>query len=378
MAETTTIPVFEPYLGPEVHKAVDDALDAGWLGMGPLTARFEEELSAWLELGDRRLVSTSSCTAAIHLACVLAGIGPGDEVICPSFTYVAGHQAVTMTGADVVFCDIEPDSYGIDPAAAEALIGERTKAIMAVHYAGPACRIDEVNALARRHSLRVVEDAAHAFGTRAGGQPIGSFGDLTAFSFGPVKAITSLEGGALVVPDESDVQTVHELRILGIDSDTAARYRRGRSWEYDVVRQGYRYHLGSIPAAIGLAQLAMADELIENRRRYCRYYNERLAGIEGLTLPATDFVDVSPFIYFVLVPDADARPRFMEHLAARGVATGIHFLGAHELSFYEQARRGDLRVTEDVARRQVTIPLHPVMSEETLDRVAGAIESFFA
>lgn len=356
---------------------MSDALDAGWIGMGPLTQQFEAQIGSYLGNAARHVVSTNSGTAALHLAALSAGLGPGDEVICPSFTYVAGHQAMTQTGADVAFCDIEETTLGVDPASMRSMISERTKALMAVHYAGIVCRIDEIYELAAEHDLRVIEDAAHAFGSSHNGRLIGSFGDYVCFSYGPVKIITTLEGGAVVTGDASEVQPLHELRLIGVDNDTAARYARGRAWEYDVTRQGYRYHLGSIPAAIGISQLAMIDTFITNRQGYCRRYNEALGDLDEIRTPTTDFNDVSPFIYFIRVADGETRADLMAHMKSRGVATGIHFQGAHEFTFYKDCRSSDLSVTELMAQQQLTIPLHSFMDDQTLDRVVDAIRSFF-
>lgn len=373
---TEIIPVYRPHLGPETKQAAVAALDDGWLGMGPLTQRFERELERYLELPEgRRVVSTNSCTAALHLSTLLAGAGPGDEVICPSFTYTAGHQAVSATGADVVFCDIDEKTFGVDAASMESMITERTKAVMAVHYAGVPCDVQGVYDLAARHGLRVIEDAAHAFGSRHQGRRIGAIGDLVCFSFGPVKAITTLEGGA-VVTAEADVQRLHELRLIGVTADTDARYARGRMWDYDVVRQGYRYHLGSVPAAIGLAQLPLAEDFADNRRRYCRMYDEQLAGVAGLQPMATDRIDVVPYMYVVRLDEGVSRPDFMAHLLARGVATGIHYNPGHQYSFYRDNPRSDMTVTDQVAAQVVTLPLHPVMADETIARVTAAVRSF--
>lgn len=371
------IPVYRPYLGPEVQEAARDALAAGWLGMGRLSREFEEGLESYLRLSDRRVVSTNSCTEAIHIAGRVIGLGPGDEVIAPSFTYVAGHQAISRTGADVVFCDVEPGALGIDPARVRELITDRTRAILAVDYLGLPCRMDELMDIARRHDLRVIEDAAHAFGSLSDGRPVGSFGDITCFSFGPVKMITTLEGGAVVTPNPQDVQTLHELRHLGIDSDTDARYRNQRNWEFDVVRQGYRCHLGSVPAAIGLAQLGMVDEFISNRQDYCRYYDEALRDLDGVTLFDTDWKGVAPYIYVLRLRDGSRRRDLIDHLKARGIATGIHFMGAHEFSFYARSRRGELPVTQEVTQQVLTLPLHPYMDSTTLDRVVDGVRSFF-
>lgn len=377
MSSLATIPVYRPYLGPEVQEAASQALEVGWLGMGKLSRQFEEELATTLGLEGRSLVSTNSCTEALHIAARLIGLGPGDEVICPSFTYVAGHQALSRTGAEIVFCDVEPGHLGIDPAAVEALITDRTRAILAVDYLGLPCQLDEILEIADRHGLRVIEDAAHAFGSLSKGRPVGSFGDITCFSFGPVKTITTLEGGAVVTSNPDDTQVLRELRHLGIDSDTDARHQNRRNWEFDVVRQGYRCHLGSVPAAIGLAQLKMVDEFIKNRQEYCRFYDDALGSVQGLELFKTTWDDVAPYIYVIRVLDSERRADLMAHLAERGIATGIHFLGAHNFTFYQNCRRGDLSVTEAATKQVLTLPLHPYMDRATLERVTEAVTDFF-
>ncbi len=377
MNDSEPIPVYRPYLGPEVQAAARDALEAGWLGMGRLSREFEEQLSSYLGLEDRSLVSTNSCTEALHIAARLIGLGPGDEVICPSFTYVAGHQAMTRTGAAVVFADVEPTNLSIDPSAVRALVTDRTRAILAVDYLGLPCQLDDLLAIAAEHDLRVIEDAAHAFGTLSDGRPVGSFGDLTCFSFGPVKTITTLEGGAVITPDPADTQTLHELRHLGIDSDTDARYQNRRNWEFDVVRQGYRCHLGSVPAAIGLSQLRMVDEFIANRQSYCRFYDDAFGPLDGVELFKTSWDGIAPYIYVIRVRDSDRRGALIEHLKKRGIATGIHFMGAHDFSFYENSRRGDLTVTEIATRQVLTLPLHSYMDTSTLERVTAGVIDFF-
>jgi dTDP-4-amino-4,6-dideoxygalactose transaminase len=376
IAADARVPVYRPYLASEVQDAARAALEAGWLGMGALTRQFETALEAYLGLDGRRVVSTNSCTEALHIAARLIGLGPGDEVICPSFTYVAGHQAISRTGADVVFCDVEDQHLSIDPRRVVEMITGRTRAILAVDYLGFPCRLEELMGIARAHGLRVIEDAAHAFGSRGASGRVGSFGDLACFSFGPVKTITTLEGGAVVTSNERDVQILHELRHLGIDSDTDARYRNQRNWEFDVVRQGYRCHLGSVPAAIGLAQMPLVDEFIANRQQYCRHYDEALKGLDGVRLFETDWEGVAPYIYVIRVAP-EVRADLIGHLNRLGIATGIHFLGAHNFSFYKNCRRGDLSVTDRVTQEVLTLPLHPYMDHGTLDRVSAAVRSFF-
>jgi dTDP-4-amino-4,6-dideoxygalactose transaminase len=370
------IPVFQPHVGVDTIKAVVDALHAGWLGMGAITQAFEEGLARFLHLNDRYVLATNTGTSALHLGLLAAGVGPGDEVITPAFNFVADHQAIVAAGGTPVFCDVEDVTLGLDPDKAAALIGPRTKAIVPLHFGGVPGRLKELYTLAERHRVRIVEDATHAFGSRADGRPIGSFGDITCFSFDPVKVITSIDGGAVVVGDPATLERLRHWRFLGIDRETHERYKNSRAWEYDVVSQGFRYHMTNINAAIGLSQLARADEFIAARRASCRLYNARLADVPGVRCPATDFEDVASFIYCVRVP-ADRREALIAHLKSRGIATGIHFLPAQEFSFLKDCRRGDLGVTERVTREILTLPLHTVMPAAVVERVAAAIREFF-
>ena len=366
------IPVFQPVIGVDTIKAVVDALHAGWLGMGAVTQAFEDGLARFLGLQDRYVLATNTGTSALHLGLLAAGVGPGDEVITPAFNFVADHQAIVAAGAAPVLGDVDDATLGLDPDKAAALIGPRTKAIVPLHFGGVAGRVKELYALAERHRLRVVEDATHAFGTRVDGRAIGSFGDVTCFSFDPVKVITSIDGGAVVVGDAGALERLRHWRFLGIDRETLARYQNSRAWEYDVVSQGFRYHMTNINAAVGLSQLTRVNEFIASRRQACRLYNRLLAGVAGVRCPATDFEDVSPFIYTVRVPAA-RREGLIEHLRGRGVATGIHFLPAQDFTFLKGCRRGDLAVTERVTREIVTLPLHTHMTPATVERVATAI-----
>jgi dTDP-4-amino-4,6-dideoxygalactose transaminase len=369
------IPVFQPVIGLDTIKAVVDALHAGWLGMGAVTQAFEEGIARFLGLDGRYVLATNTGTSALHLGLLAAGVGPGDEVITPAFNFVADHQAIMATGAEPVLCDVDDTTLGLDPHKAAALIGPRTRAIVPLHFGGVAGHVKELYALAERHDLRIVEDATHAFGTRVDGRTIGSFGDVTCFSFDPVKVITSIDGGAVVVGDPAVLERLRHWRFLGIDRETLARYKNSRAWEYDVVSQGFRYHLTNINAAVGLSQLTRVEEFIASRRESCRLYNRLLADVADVRCPATDFEDVSPFIYTVRVPAA-RRERLIEHLRSRGVATGIHFLPAQDFTYLKTCRRGDLEVTERVTREIVTLPLHTHMPAATAERVAGAIQEY--
>ena len=370
------IPVFQPYIDADTTKHLQDALDIGWLGMGATTQEFEERIAEYLELDGRYVVATNTGTAALHIALRTAGIGPGDEVITPSFNYVADHQAIRMTGAEVVMCDIREDNLGIDVEKAAELVNEKTRAIIPLHFAGLPCDMASVNELARTRGLRIIEDGMHAFGTTIGGKKIGSGGDICCFSFDPVKIITSIDGGCVVVNSEDELRKLQHLRLLGVDRDTTERYKNRRAWEYDVVSEGYRNHMTNIMASIGVSQIKRIDEFIESRRRVCAAYNEAFQGIKQLIIPKSDFHNVSPFIYTLRV-QRDRREGLITHLQERLIDTGIHFIPVHKHSYFSNAPRGDLSVTDKVVEEVLTLPLHSNMRLEFVDRVVDGVTSFF-
>ena len=366
------IPVFKPYIGVDTSKAAVDALDLGWLGMGSYVRDFEERLKAVLECGDRQVVSVNTGTSALHLAMLILGIGPGDEVITPSFNNIGDFQAIRAAGAEPVFCDVDETTLGIDVEKAEALLSRRTKAVIGMDYAGLPCALDELEAMAQRRGVKVIHDAAHSLGSRHRGRQMAEFGDVTVFSFDPVKIVTCIDGGALVVREASLVEALHRYRLLGMDQSASRMYTNNRAWTYDVAGQGFRYHLANLHASIGLSQLDRLDEFIETRREACRTYTRLLAGVDGLALPATDFNDVAPFIYYVRVRGG-RRDALIATLRECGIDTGIHWIPGHNFSFLKDCRRGDLSVTDRVGAEILTLPLHSYMTSSTIERVAEAL-----
>lgn len=370
------IPVFAPHIHIDTMKHLMDAFEVGWLGMGASTKEFEERIAAYLNLDGRFVVTTNTGTSALHIALIAAGIKPGDEVITTSYNYVADHQAISATGGQVVMCDIREDNLGIDCEKAEELITEKTKAILPLHFAGIPCDIKEVYNLAKKYNLRIVEDCCHAFGSTLEGRKIGSFGDIACFSFDPVKIVTSIDGGAVVVNSEEELQHLRLLRFLGVDKETTERYKNKRAWDYDVLCQGFRYHLTNIFASVGISQIKRVDEFIESRRKVCHAYSEAFRNINGLKVPQTDFSNVSPFIYSLRVL-SDKREDLINHLQKKDIDVGIHFIPVHEHTFYRGTRRGDMSVTEKVVKQVVTLPLHSNMKPEFVDRVIDGVTSFF-
>ncbi|MBV8245151.1 MAG: DegT/DnrJ/EryC1/StrS family aminotransferase [Candidatus Eremiobacteraeota bacterium] len=370
------IPVFAPYIGVDTIKHLTDAFDIGWLGMGATTKEFEDRIAAFLELRDRYVVVTNTGTSALHIALKAAGLQPGDEVITPSFNYVADHQAIVAAGGEPVLCDIEDDSLGIDCAKAENLVGERTKAIIPLHFAGWPCDQSGVYALAARHGLRVIEDAMHGFGTRIDGRRIGSYGDIACFSFDAVKIVTAIDGGCVVVNSQEEVQALQRMRLLGVDRDTVERYKNRRAWEYDVVSDGYRYHMTNILASVGVSQIKRVEEFIASRQSVCKRYNKAFQSLPGVKVPPTSFDDISPFIYSLRVKNG-CRSEFMDHMSRRGIDCGIHFVPVHKHQRFERARRGDMTVTDQVVTEVTTLPLHSFMKPEFVDRVIEGVTTFF-
>lgn len=371
------IPVFKPLIEKEEIEASRAALELGWLGMGSYVGAFEERIQKYLGAGDRYVAAVSTGHAAIHLALLAMGVGPGDEVITPSFNNAADFQGILATGGEPVFCDIEEDSLCIDLDKAAELVSPRTKAIIVMDYDCVLCDHDRVAEFAGAHGVRVLHDAAHSFGSKYRGRRVGSFSDVATFSFDPVKTITCIDGGALVLRSEDELQRVQEMRLIGMNQPANVMYTNARAWTYDMRLIGFRYHMANLHAAIGLAQLAKIDVISESRNSACRYYNERLSDLREVKVPQTDYQDITPFLYYIRVP-GEKRDALRTYLHERGIDTGIHWQPGHWFSLLKDCRRGDLSVTERVGHEVLSLPLHSKMTTGTLDRVISGIRDFFA
>jgi dTDP-4-amino-4,6-dideoxygalactose transaminase len=348
--------------------AVLRVLDKGFLGMGEEVQLFEQKLS---EFFGRPAICVVNGTAALHLALQACEIGIGDEVLVPSITYVSSYQSITATGAKPISCDISSDSLCIDPVDAEKRLTEKTKAIMPVHYSGGVGDLDGVYEFAQRHNLRVVEDAAHAFGTVYKSRKIGSFGDIACFSFDGIKNITSGEGGCIVSDNLEFLNLVRDARLLGVEKDSEKRYTDQRSWAFDVKRQGWRYHMSNIMAAIGIEQLARFDEISQKRRSLAKRYVEILSSFPSVRLINHDYTEVVPHIFVVQIPKNCNRERIIKFLKDRNIQTGIHYLPNHQLSFFEHSDiNGELDVTNDRHQKLLTLPLHEDLNLEEVKYIA--------
>ena len=372
-----SIPVFKPLIQDEEINAAVESLRLGWLGMGKYVGDFEKALKQAIGAEEKHVVAVSTGHAALHLALMVAGVGLGDEVITPSFNNVADFQAILAVGAAPVFCDIDPDTLCADLDKAEALIGPKTKAIILMDYDCILCDHDRVEALANKYALRVIHDAAHSLGSFYKGRAIGSFSDICMFSFDPVKTITCIDGGALVVNTEEDKKALHEMRLIGMGQPSSVMYQNQRAWTYGVSRLGFRYHMANLHAAIGLQQLAKLGDIRQSRADSCVFYNQELSLIDGVTVPKSDFHGICPFLYYIRVP-RDSREVLRAHLSSHGIDTGIHWQPGHWFELFTKCRSGPLPVTEAVGHEILSLPLHSFMDKKIQERVISSVSSFFA
>ena len=352
------------------RSAVDEVLRDGWLSMGPLTERFEAEFSSYLDGG--HAVAVTNGTAALHLAAVALGIGPGDEVICPTLTFVATAAAMLHAGATVRLADSTSlDDFSLDPAEIDRLVNERTKAVVVVHYGGFPADIDAVRAAAGRHNLLVLEDAAHALGSELDGTQCGRLGDAGCFSFFPNKNITTGEGGMIVFRDEDVAAKARRLRSHGMTTLTWDRHR-GHATGYDVVDLGFNYRLDEIRAALGIVQLSRVDVLNAERTRLASRYNEKLAGT-SFAIPSFGRRGRSAHhLEAVVASSPETRDRAREHLRAQRIQTSVHYPPVHRFSHY-RSHAAVLPQAEEIADRVLTLPLHPHLTDADVDDVCNAL-----
>ncbi len=360
--------------GEEELKEVKEAFEYGYFGLAYKTNEFESEVKKYLDT-DRSVIATSTGTDALHLALESIGVGVGDEVIMPSFTFVATAQAVRMCGATPVFCEIDPVHFLISIEDVKRKITEKTKAIIPVHYAGRPCDMDALLKIKDETGIRIVEDAAHAFGTYYKGRKIGSFGDITCFSFDSIKVMTCGEGGAIVTNDADFEDLSRKKRLLGIDRKTMhEKDWKKRSWLYDVPTLGFRYHMSNINAAIGLAQIKKVDAFIKRRREICKLYDELLADVKGVTIMPGGYDDITPFMYVVRIHEG-RRNQLKEYLMQCDIESGISYIPCHHFSGFHDDKN-NLPVTDAVFEEILCLPIHYEIKDSDVEEVCRRIKEY--
>ena len=377
------MPFALPDIGDEEIAEVVDTLRSGWVTTGPKARRFEADFAAFL--GDESLhcIAVNSATAGLHLALEALGLGPGDEVITTTHTFTATAEVVRYLGADVRLVDIDPATLNIDPAAIEAAITPATKAIMPVHYAGLAADMPAVLAIAQRHGLKVVEDAAHALPTTSAGRRIGTLGsDATVFSFYANKTITTGEGGMLVTRDAALAARAKVMRLHGMSRDAFDRFTATvPSWYYEIVAPGFKYNLTDIAAALGLQQLKKARAFQRRRAELAALYDAALAGLPLITPPQPPAGDTHAWHLYVLrLADGAGvdRNTFIERLFAAGIGVSVHYIPLHLHPYWRERYALDAAMfpaSQRAYERMLSLPLYTRMSDADVHRVVAAVRA---
>src|SRR5438477_2851581 len=361
-----SVPITKPALTEEEARAPYESIKSGWVTQGPKVAEFEKAVAAYV--GAKHGVATTSCTTGLHLALAAAGIGAGDEVIVPSFTFIASPNAVLYTGATAVFCEIDPRTFNIDPNDVEKRITKKTKAIMPIDQIGLACDIDAINAIAKKHGLDVVEDAAPAIGEEYQGRKVGSNAHQTVISFHPRKVITTGEGGMITTDDDAVADRARKLRAHGMSVSDLERHKADRVIIDEYNELGFNYRMTDIQASIGLVQIAKLDELLRVRRAKARRYNEELAEIKGIEIPYVPPYAAHTYQSYCLRLTKECRldrEDLMTNLLHRGIATRRGVMASHlEKTYASRQGRASLPVTEEATKTTMLIPLFAQMTDE--------------
>jgi len=372
------IPLFDLNFDEKEEQAVLETIQSKWISTGPKSLAFESKFAEMLNA--KHAVSLANCTVALHLAMKLLDIKEGDEVICPSLTFVATCNAIRYVNATPVFADVVSTSdLTIDPLDIERKITPKTKAIIVMHFGGFACNMDEIMALSRKHNIKVIEDACHAPLSEYNGQKLGSIGDIGCYSFFSNKNISTGEGGMLVTNNESYYERAKLLRSHGMTSMSYER-AKGHSTTYDVVDNGFNYRMDDIRASIGLVQLDKIQADLEQRAQNRKYYLEALKDIKGITIPFIDRKDFSSNYVFTIVlenSNYEKRDKVRDLLAQQGIQTSVHYPAVHRFSIYDDYAT-PLEKTEYVSDNLITLPMYSKLKLENIDYVGSTLKNILA
>jgi dTDP-4-amino-4,6-dideoxygalactose transaminase len=373
------LPFSRPCLGEDEIREVVEVLRSGWITSGPRVQRFERDFAAYV--GADHAVAVTSCTAALHLALLAHGVGPGHEVVTSALTWPATANVVELVGARPVFADVDPGTLQVTPRTIEAVCTPATRAILPVHFAGQACDLEGIGEVARRRGLLVIEDAAHALGTEQRGRRIGSGANTACFSFHPIKNITTGEGGMLTTPDAALAERLRLLRFHGVSRDAWARYSDASAVRYETVLPGFKYNMTDLQAALGIHQLARLDGFIERRAQLAALYGEGLSDVDAISLRTPEpHTTRHAWHLFVVSLELERvrcdRDRFVAMLSELGIGTGLHFTAVHLHRYYRERygyASGDLPHAERAGDTVFSLPLFPGMTDADAVRVCDAI-----
>lgn len=365
------IPIAKPYLTTEDAQAAYDTILTGWITQGPRVAEFEEKFAQYT--GARYAVAVSNCTTALHLSMIVAGIGPGDEVICPTMSYIATANSIKYVGAKPVFAEVDPVTYNLDVADVASRITPRTKAILLVHQIGMPADLDAFAALAQKHNLHLIEDAACAVGASYKGGKIGSYSSLVCFSLHPRKVISTGDGGFITTDNEAYYQRLRLLRQHGMSINDRVRHESSKVMFEDHVEVGYNYRMTDIQAAVGIQQLAKLDWIVGERRKIAAQYQAAFADIPFIRVPKEAegyFTNFQSFSIYLKKDCPVSRNELMQRMLDAGVATRRGIMTAHRETAYKEECAGlSLPVSEDAADNSIILPLYIPMEQADVEKV---------
>jgi dTDP-4-amino-4,6-dideoxygalactose transaminase len=374
------VPFHEPLIGEEEIQSVVETLRSGWITTGPKVKRFEEEFARYI--GCSHAVAVNSGTAALHLALEALGLEQGDEVIVPTMTFTATAEVVVYFKARPVLVDCEPGTLNIDPERIEGAVTPKTRAIIPVDFGGQPCDYDAIMDIARKHGLRVIQDAAHALPASYRRRRVGTFSDVTCFSFYATKTITTGEGGMATTENGEWADRMRMMSLHGISRDAWKRYAADGSWYYEVHSPGYKYNLTDIAAAIGIEQLKKCDRMWEARQRIARMYDEGFADLPEVVRPVSKPDREHAWHLYVIQLDPARlridRGAFIGALKERNIGTSVHFIPLHLHPFYRDAfgyKPQDFPVASEAYERLVSLPIFPGMTEGQIERVIDAVRN---
>jgi perosamine synthetase len=377
------VPFHRASVGEEEAQAVSEVIRSGWLTMGPKTFEFEKEFAKYV--GAKHAIAVSTGTAALHLALEAAGVRAGDEVLLPTTTFTATAEAVTYVGARPVLVDIDPVTMNIDSEDAARRITPKTKAIIPVHLGGQPCDMDEIEAIARMHHLRIIEDAAHALPSEYKGKRVGQISEFTCFSFYATKTLTTGEGGMITTENSEAAERMRLMRLHGIERDAWKRYRADGSWFYEVLEAGFKYNLTDLQSAIGLVQLAKCDAMWQARESVAQRYSDGFSSVDELVLPTIRPDRRTSWHLYVLRLRLDRlkrdRDSFIQTLQDRGVACSVHFIPLHLQPYYQRAygyQPGDFPYAEEEYHSCLSLPIYPSLTDMEINHVIVAVRKTVA